>query len=220
MRTGHQAAARKGERALRSKIELYHDGSVPLECASGRALSFDWCRAALLSAVECWRSFEELTRLRTNHDKTQFFVRSRRALNECFRNQVQVAESAEMLGITVGIPHRKRSAEEEARHTKADLLAMRLAYLPLSHKTEAFLASITYAPKAAWGAVIGGLPVKQANRKHYATHFRLAVIPRAAGGDRSSRELQRVLLPGHGSDLSLMALIRTVGALSRWAALS
>ena len=41
MRTGHQAAARKGERALQSKIELYHDGSVPLERASGRALSFD-----------------------------------------------------------------------------------------------------------------------------------------------------------------------------------
>ena len=26
---------------MRSKIELYHDGSVPLERASGRALSFD-----------------------------------------------------------------------------------------------------------------------------------------------------------------------------------
>ena len=42
MRTGHSPASRKGIRALRSKIELYHDGSVPLERASGRALSFDF----------------------------------------------------------------------------------------------------------------------------------------------------------------------------------
>lgn len=41
MRTDQQAASRKGAKALGSKIELYHDGSVPLERASGRALSFD-----------------------------------------------------------------------------------------------------------------------------------------------------------------------------------
>ena len=176
-------------------------------------------RDALLRAVDCWRSLEEVTRLRTNHDKTQFFVRSRRALNECRKHGVQVAESAEMLGVTVGIPHRQRSAEEEARCAKAGLLARRLAHLPLSLKTKAFLAAITFAPKAAWGAVIGGLPLTQKVRSRFAADFRLAVIPRGAGGDRSSRELQRVLLLSHRSDLSLMSLQSTVGALSRWAAL-
>ena len=36
-----RAATRKGVRALGSKVELYHDGSLPFERASGRVLSFD-----------------------------------------------------------------------------------------------------------------------------------------------------------------------------------
>ena len=41
MHRTERAAARKGVRALGSKIELYYDGSLPVERGSGRVLSFD-----------------------------------------------------------------------------------------------------------------------------------------------------------------------------------
>ena len=177
-------------------------------------------RPALLQAVEVWNEFETLTRLKTNISKTKFFARTSEALNEGREARPPVTEAAEMLGVTVGVAGRARSLEETKRMDAAVSIANRLAHMPLAFNVKAYLASSLCAPKAAWGALLGGHPLRQAVRKQFNDCFRYAVIGRKPQSDSASPELQRVLILGHCSDLGIVALQRTVGALARWAALS
>ena len=91
-----------------------------------------------------------------------------------------------MFGVTVGVTGRARSLEETKRMDSTVSIAKRLALLPLAFSAKAFLASSLCAPKAAWGTLLGGNPLKQAVCKQFEDCFRFAVMGRKPQGDRSS----------------------------------
>ena len=92
-------------------------------------------------------------------------VRTSKALNQCKQAQVQADTDAMMLGASVGCSGRAIAKEEEDRSKAAKQVATRLAFLPLSLRSKALLASTVIAPKAAWGAVLSGRRLRAGESK-------------------------------------------------------
>ena len=99
------------------------------------------------------------------------------------------------------------------------LEARRLALLPLSLKKKAALATMTFSAISAWGVLFGGRVPTQKESNSYRNAFRVAVKGCAQKFDRSSRDLQQLVLLGHHSDLAFLACQRLLKAMGRWTAL-
>ena len=129
-------------------------------------------RPALLQAVEVWNIFETLTRLKTNTSKTKFFARAREAFNETRGPSFLLLQPLRCLDSRDGWQ------------------GSQCGYLPLALSTKALFASTLCAPKAAWGTLLGGLPLKQGVRKQFKDGFRFAVIGRKPQGNRRALNLR------------------------------
>ena len=173
----------------------------------------------LLRAEQTWQELETCTRLRTHPDKTQWLARSYAALTEFQDAGIEARISAEVLGASVGINPRPPSETEHKRAAKAERVARRLALLPLSLKKKAALATMTFSAISAWGVLFGGRVPTQKESNSYRNAFRVAVKGCAQKFDRSSRDLQQLVLLGHHSDLAFLACQRLLKAMGRWTAL-
>ena len=173
----------------------------------------------LLRAEQTWQELEACTRLRTHPGKTQRLARSYAALTEFQDAGIEAQISAEVLGATVGISPRPPSETDQKRAAKAERVAHRLALLPLSLKRKAALATMTFSAISAWGVLFGGRVPTQKESNSYRNAFRVAVKGCAQKFDRSSRDLQQLVLLGHHSDLAFLACQRLLKAMGRWSAL-
>ena len=173
----------------------------------------------LLTAEQTWQELESCTRLRTHPDKTQMLARSQAALSAFQQAGIEAKTSAEVLGATVGISSRPPSENDKKRAAKAERVAHRLAVLPLSLKKKVGLATMTFSAISAWGVLFGGRVPTPKEGDAYRNAFRLAVKGCAQKFDRSSRDLQQLLLLGHHSDLAFLACQRLLKAMGRWSKL-
>ncbi|CAE7276521.1 unnamed protein product [Symbiodinium sp. CCMP2592] len=163
-------------------------------------------RDSLRIALDTWGELEQVSRMRTNESKTQFFCRSPNS-----------ADTADVLGASLGSSDRPLTQKEQKRKDKAASVASRIALLPVSLKMRANLCATVFSPIAAWACLLNGREPKAAELSWYTETFRRAVKGGDAKGDRSSRDLQRLLLLGHTADLSVVAACRVLKAAARWA---
>ena len=162
--------------------------------------------ASLQTSLQTWDEFEQVSRMRTHAAKTQFFNRAPGS-----------TDTAEVLGACLGPAERQPSAKELQRRDRAAGIASRIGLLPVSHKFRATLAATVFGPRAGWACLFNGKRPSAQELSQYGDTFRRAVKGSDAKGDRSSRELQRVLLLGHTADLALVAIQRLLKAAARWA---
>ncbi|CAE7226261.1 unnamed protein product, partial [Symbiodinium sp. CCMP2456] len=112
---------------------------------------------------------------------------------------------------------RPLTQKEQARKEKAASVASRIALLPVSLKMRAALCATVFSPIAAWACLLNGRVPDAAELSWYYSTFRKAVKVGDAKGDRSSRDLQKLLLLGHTADLPVVAACRVLKAAARWA---
>ncbi|CAE7276503.1 unnamed protein product [Symbiodinium sp. CCMP2592] len=161
---------------------------------------------SLRIALDTWGELEQVSRMRTHETKTQFFCRSPNS-----------ADTADVLGASLGPSDRPLTQKELKRKGKATSVASRIALLPVSLKMRANLCATVFSPIAAWACLLNGRVPKAEELSWYTETFRRAVKGGDAKGDRSSRDLQRLLLLGHTADLSVVAACRVLKAAARWA---
>ena len=161
---------------------------------------------SLRTALAVWAEFEGVSRMRTHEGKTQLFCRLATS-----------SDTAEVLGATLGQSSRPLSAKELRRRKQAEYIAQRIGLLPVTLKFRATLAAVVYSPKASWGSFRNcRRPTKQ-DFSRFTEVFRSAVKGAEAKGDRSCRDLQKLLLLGHSADLALLSAQRLLKAAARWA---
>ena len=97
------------------------------------------------------------------------------------------ATIAVVLGVSVGImPTAPTSAEKSVvRSAKQLPKGQRTNVLPVSQKFRASLATLTLAPKPAWGSLLNGRDLTQADLKDHADDFRLVAKGRFLKGSAS-----------------------------------
>ena len=171
--------------------------------------------ATLNAALRTWDLLHQNSRLKTNPCKTQVLGRTWSGYVQLQAADMSPATSAEVLGVTVGLVPRAQSNAEQKRSQQCETFAQRISVLPVTQKFRATLATLTLAPKRAWGPVLSGRVPTQAELKNHADDFRLAVKGRFLEGT-ASRPLEKVLLLGHASDLLFYSCLRLLSALTKW----
>ena len=161
---------------------------------------------SLRVALDTWDELSQVSRMRTHEAKTQVFCR-----------RLNSADTADVLGASLGSSNRPLTQKEQARKEKAASVASRIALLPVSLKMRAALCATVFSPIAAWACLLNGRVPDAAELSWYYSTFRKAVKGGDAKGDRSSRDLQKLLLLGHTADLSVVAACRVLKAAARWA---
>ena len=169
----------------------------------------------LQAALQSWDVLHTVTRLKTNNKKTQVCGRTYPALLDLQEAGWSPKTTAEVLGVTVGILPRPESESEKLRAQKCKALAQRISVLPVSQSFKATLASLVMASKACWGPLLNGRAPTQMESDAYAQNFRAAVKGRYGKGV-ASRNLEKVLLLGHTSDLPFFSCQKTLVSLTKW----
>ena len=170
---------------------------------------------ALNNALSAWEVFHQTTRLKTNRSKTQVAGRTWEGFVQFQNAGLTPSATAEVLGVTVGVLPRSHSGAEKRRSQTCHKIAQRLAVLPVSQKFRASLATLTIAPKRAWGPLLNGRVPTQAEIKAHADDFRLAVKGKFLEGT-ASRPLEKVFLLGHAADLLFYVCQRLLSSITKW----
>lgn len=152
-----------------------------------------------------WETFSALTRLKTHPGKTQVWGRTLDAKMRLV-HEPYFKDSGEVLGAIDGPG--EGHAKEKSRKVTASQRADKILNLPGSQKHRQRLAASLLTPHAVWGILITNRGCAQKNFKAFAKAFREAVKSGESRGDRSARNLQKVFLLGHTSDLAFVACIQ------------
>ena len=144
--------------------------------------------------------------MRTHGGKTQLFTRS-----------ASSSDTAEVLGAALGQTTRPLTAKELKRKKQAEYIAQRIGLLPVTLKFRATLAAVIYSTKASWGSFLNCRQPTKQDLRRFTEVFRCAVKGSEAKGDRSCRDLQKLLLLGHSVDLAVFSALRLMKVAARWA---
>ena len=170
----------------------------------------------LQNVETCWNELEEVTRLRTNVQKTQVWARTVQGFLDLQAQGRQPQFQVEILGVSCGFEGRCCSNSELQRQTKSERYSEKLALLPKSHKFLATLCSLMLTSTMTWGAFLGGhFPTKKSCKRLHKQYVH-AVKGFHHKESQTSRELQQVFLLGHGSDFLLTSSLRALKALCKW----
>ena len=162
--------------------------------------------SSLTTALNVWTDFEGVSRMRTHGGKTQLFTRS-----------ASSSDTAEVLGAALGQSTRPLTAKELKRKKQAEYIAQRIGLLPVTLKFRATLAAVIYSTKASWGSFLNCRQPTKQDLRRFTEVFRCAVKGSEAKGDRSCRDLQKLLLWGHSADLAVFSALRLMKVAARWA---
>ena len=182
----------------------------------------------LVAANNDWALIESVTRLKTNHLKTQCWGRNNEAGDVLQNNACPfpVETAVEVLGYVVG--HRPHEHPKYlAREEKGRCLALKIAQLPIASHLRVRLAHSLLTSTAAWGKDLRNVEAFHAARARHVRNFRIAVYGVDNRDDlgeetrwhvqgRSSPHLRQLFQLGHGSDLAFVVTTRWLNALARW----
>ena len=181
---------------------------------------------SLVDAAADWDRLSQVTRLCTNHLKSQLWGRtSAAAANLKARLCVfPVKSEVEVLGYYLGAnpeQHPKRLARVET----GKKVARKIAVLPIPQHLKAQLAMSLLTSTAAWGQDITKTQILRAAHDQHLKNFKLAVLgvketphsdSQSNTQSRSSPHLRQLLVLGHGSDLIFAVVTKYMSALARW----
>ena len=181
---------------------------------------------ALKDALHDWEQLATVTRLCTNHAKTQFWVRTARVAARFPEDEAPfpIKQHVEVLGFHLGArPH--EHPKRIARLAKGKQMALKIFRLPVPQSLKSQLAHTLLTSNAAWGQdVTNRGPFGEAHDQHL-RNFKIAVFgphsgspdsDRAKQQGRASPHLRQLLDLGHGSDLAFVVTTRLLNSLARW----
>ena len=181
---------------------------------------------ALKDALHDWEQLATVTRLCTNHAKTQFWVRAARVAARFPEDEAPfpIKQPVEVLGFHLGArPH--EHPKRIARLAKGKQMALKIFRLPVPQSLKSQLAHTLLTSNAAWGQdVTNRGPFGEAHDQHL-RNFKIAVFgphsgspdsDRAKQQGRASPHLRQLLDLGHGSDLAFVVTTRLLNSLARW----
>ena len=136
---------------------------------------------------------------------------------QLFNRAEDSTDTADVLGAGLGPTSRQLTSKEVKRQERSAEIAFSIGLLPTSLRFKAGLAASVFSTRASWVCLFGGRRPSSSELAGFSDTFRSTVKGSAARGDRSSRDLQRLFLLGHTSDLALVASLRLLKAAARWA---
>eukprot|EP00438_Fugacium_kawagutii_P012724 Skav223403 [mRNA] locus=scaffold1855:5282:6700:- [translate_table: standard] len=160
-----------------------------------------------------WETFSALTRLKTHPGKTQLWGRTQEAKMRLVQ-EPNFKDCGEVLGAIDGPGD--EHPKEKSRKTSTSQRAKKILQVPGSQRYRQQLAASLLTPHAVWGILTTNRSCKPETYKDFAKAFREAVKGGESRGDRSARNLQKVFLLGHTSDLAFVACTRLMNAIRRW----
>ena len=180
----------------------------------------------LVEAAADWDLLSQVTRLSTNHQKSQLWGRTAAAAKYLREQHFEfpVKSEVEVLGYYLGAnpeQHPKRLARVENGKT----VARKIATLPIPQTLKSQLAMSLLTSTAAWGQDVTKTQLLRAAQDQHLQNFKLAVfgIKNPSSSDsqskaqsRSSPHLRQILDLGHGSDLIFVVVTKYMSALARW----
>ena len=181
---------------------------------------------ALKDAFHDWEQLATVTRLCTNHAKTQFWVRTARVAARFSEDEAPfpIKQHVEVLGFHLGArPH--EHPKSIARSAKGKQMAFKIFGLPVPQSFKSQLAHTLLTSNAVWGQEVTNKgPFGEAHDQHL-RNFKIAVFgphsgspdsDRAKQQGRASPHLRQLLDLGHGSDLAFVVTTRLLNSLARW----
>ena len=173
-------------------------------------------REALLRTCHAWEQLYEVTRLKNNDEKQQFFARTISAYVNMQEHGIDAKPHAEVLGVSIGITPRKRTPKELQRKGQILRAAQRIALLPGAHSLKAALAACVLANKRAWGELFNGRAPTIKEGSDFTQMCRKAVKGFENWQGHDSRDLCNILKMGHTADLNFFVCQRFLSALHKW----
>ena len=173
-------------------------------------------REALLRTCHAWEQLYEVTRLKNNDEKQQFFARAISAYVNMQEHGIDAKPHAEVLGVSIGITPRKRTPKELQRKGQILRAAQRIALLPGAHSLKAALAACVLANKRTWGELFNGRAPTIKEGSDFTQICRKAVKGFETWQGHDSRDLCKILKMGHMADLNLFVCQRFLSALHKW----
>lgn len=173
-------------------------------------------REALLRTCHAWEQLYEVTRLKNNDGKQQFFARTISAYVNMQQHGIDAKPHAEVLGVSIGITPRKRTPKELQRQGQILRAAQRIALLPGAHSLKAALAACVLANKRAWGELFNGRAPTIKEGSDFTQMCRKAVKGFENWQGHDSRDLCNILKMGHTADLNFFVCQRFLSALHKW----
>lgn len=167
-----------------------------------------------------WRRFEDFTRLKSNHEKTQVWGRNDQAKRELQEAGLAPASHMKVLGTILGASRRGPTEDETNRLLQPGAVCRRIALMPCAQKHKRLVAHLMATPKAAWGLLLTGRAPNQAEIKTFSQAFNKATKDNGYPGGRASVELRKAFFLCHGCDLGLVAAQSMLRAAAKWHTLS
>ncbi|CAL1167402.1 unnamed protein product [Cladocopium goreaui] len=180
----------------------------------------------LVEAAADWDRLSQVTRLSTNHQKSQLWGRTAAAAKYLREQHFEfpVKNEVEVLGYYLGAnpeQHPKRLARVENGKT----VARKIATVPIPQTLKSQLAMSLLTSTAAWGQDVTKTQLLRAAQDQHLQNFKLAVFgiknpsssdSQSKAQNRSSPHLRQILDLGHGSDLIFVVVTKYMSALARW----
>ena len=175
----------------------------------------------LWACHDTWESLAQVTRLRTNHTKTQFWGRNQNARDHLNNVPGRIAPSngAEVLGTVLDYVGEEPHAKEVLRFQAGKKIAMRINILPIHRGEKTKLATTLISPLIVWGTLLNGRRLGDLP-KNFHQLLKGCVCGNLSNenqqNSRASPHLTDVFVLGHCCDLNFIASCRVLGALVRW----
>ena len=173
-------------------------------------------KTALLNAIDAWDLLFSITRLRNNPRKEQYWGRTMDAFVDFIQTHPKAGTTASVLGASVGVVPRSKTAEEDKRQKQVQYVAQRLAVLRVSQKLKTAVAASILTGKQTWGILFNARAPTVSECDFFAKMWRGAVQGFDHMGGHDSRNLSAIFRFGHTSDLLCISAQRFMSALHKW----